>query len=116
MRACACDRHDALCHGDACDVERAADSLHRARIDPKLFCNDAHTRPPRSRQGLADSFFECWGNWRAPEAFTLTPGPRKPGADSFLNHRPFELGKHAHHLEHGLAGGCRSVEPLLPEE
>jgi hypothetical protein len=31
----------------------------------------------------------------APEALTLTPGPRKP----LRNHRPLELGKHAHHLK-----------------
>src|SRR5262249_30810062 len=75
-----------------------------AGIDLELFGNDAHTRSSRLRQSLADSLFECRGNWGAPEAFTLTPGPRKPGTDSFLNHRPFELGKHAHHLKHRLTG------------
>src|SRR3989442_3396109 len=40
----------------------------------------------------------------APEAFTLTPGPRKTGTDSFRNHRPLELGKNAHHLKQRLAG------------
>jgi hypothetical protein len=38
--------------------ERAADPLHRAGIHAKPFGNDAHTGPPRSRQGLTDSFFE----------------------------------------------------------
>ena len=38
------------------------------------------------------------GQWAAPEAFALTPGPRKPGTDSFRNHGPLKLGKHAHHL------------------
>src|SRR5262249_44840278 len=98
--------------GDAWDGERAADSLHCAGIDSEPFGNDTHTGPPRSPQGLTDSFFECRGNWRASEAFTLTPGPRKPGADSFCNHRPFEFGKHAQHLKHRLAGGCRGVEAL----
>src|SRR5262245_20405493 len=100
-------------HGDACAVERAADPLHRAGIDSELFGNDAHTGPPRGRQGLTDSFFECWGNRRTPEAFTLISGSRKPGTDSFRNHRALELGKHAHHLKHRLPGGCRGVEPLL---
>ena len=34
--------------------ERAADPLHRARIDTELFGNDVHTWPSRGRQGL------CW--------------------------------------------------------
>src|SRR5262245_7501244 len=38
----------------------------------------------------------CRGDWRATKAFALTPGPRKAGTDSFLNHRPLELGtRHA---------------------
>jgi hypothetical protein len=101
---------------DAYAVERAADALHCPRIDSKLFRNDAHTGPPRSRQGLTDSFFECWGNWGPPEALSFTSGPRKPGTDSFCNHRPFEFGKHAQHLKHRLAGGCRGVEVLLAQE
>jgi hypothetical protein len=90
--------------------------LHCPRIDSKLFRNDAHTGPPRSRQGLTDSFFECEGNWGPPETLSFTSSPRKPGADSFCNHRPFEFGKHAQHLKHRLAGGCRGVEALLAQE
>jgi hypothetical protein len=97
--------HTNGCSGDACAVERAADALHRARIDPELFGNDAHTGPPRRRQGLTDSFFECRGNWRAPEAFTLTSGPRKAGTDSFRNHRTLKFGKNPHQLKHGLTDG-----------
>jgi hypothetical protein len=77
---------------DAYVVERAADPLHCPGIDSKPSRNDAHTGPPRSCQGFTDSFFECSGNWRASEAFTLTPGPRKAGTDSFRNHRPLEFG------------------------
>src|SRR5262245_10223597 len=64
------------CSGDACAVERAAYPLHCAGIDAELFGNDTHTGPPRSRQGLTDSFFECRGNWRAlPDRVTwLTIG------------------------------------------
>src|SRR5262249_62247875 len=90
---------------DADAVERAADALHCPRIDSKPFGNHAHTGPSRSRQGLTDSFFECGGNWGPPEALSFTSGPRKPGTDSFCNHRPFEFGKHAQHLKHRLAGG-----------
>jgi hypothetical protein len=45
-----------LYHGDACGGERAANPLHCLGIDPELFGNDAHTWPPRSRQGLTASF------------------------------------------------------------
>src|SRR5215472_14396460 len=89
---------------DAYAVERAADSLHCAGVNSKTFGNDADTRSPRSRQSLTDSFLECGGDWGTPKAFTLTPGPREASTDSFLNHRPLELGKHAHHLKHRLAG------------
>src|SRR5262245_31410069 len=50
------------------------------------------------------------------KAFTLTPGPREASTDPFLNHRPLELGKHAHHLKHRLPGGGGGVEPLLAQE
>ena len=46
----------------------------------------------------------------------LAPGPRKSGADAFLNHGALELGKHAHYLKHRLAGRRRDVESLLAQE
>jgi hypothetical protein len=51
-----------------------------------------------------------------PEPLTLTPGPRKPGTDSFHDHRPLEFGKNAQHLKHCLPGGRRRVEALLAQE
>jgi hypothetical protein len=56
------------------------------------------------------------GHRGAPEPFTFIPGPRKPGTDSFRNHRPLELGKNAHHLKQRLASGRRRVEALLAQE
>jgi hypothetical protein len=53
---------------------------------------------------------------RAAQALALALGPRKPGADSLLNHRPFELGKYAHHLEHRLACRRRGVEAVPMQE
>src|SRR5262249_12051995 len=86
-----------LRHGgdDAWSDERAADPLHCPWIDSEPFGNDAHTGPPRSRQGLTDSLFKRGGNWGAPEPLAFTPGPRKPGTDSFRNHRPLKFGEHA---------------------
>jgi hypothetical protein len=68
---------------------------------------------PVARSSAAILDRDIGGDWGTPKAFTLTPGPREASTDSFLDHRPLELGKHAHHLEHRLAGGCRGVEALL---
>ena len=42
--------------------------------------------------------------------------PPQAGAHPLLDHRPLELGEHAHHLEHGLAGRRRGVEALLVQK
>jgi hypothetical protein len=92
-----------LHHDGACAFERAADPLHCARIDTEAFRNDAHTWSPRNRRGLSDACF-CGGYRRPAQPLSFTPGPRKPGTDSFLHNGPLELGEHAHHLKHRLAG------------
>src|SRR5262249_33329191 len=97
-------------------LERAADPLHRARINSKLFGNDADTGPSRTRQSLTDSFFECGGDWRTPKALTPIPGPRQPSTDSFRNHCPLELGKHAHHLKHRLPRPGGGVQSLMTQK
>src|ERR1700730_9930632 len=103
--------------GCACVLERAADALHGRRINPKPGSNLAHALcAPRFIQGVTDSLFQRRGYPGAAQLFALTTGPRKPGADSFLNHRALELGKYAHHLEHGLAGRRGRVEALLMQE
>jgi hypothetical protein len=61
--------------GRAC-LERAADPLHRARINPKPLGDLAHAWPSRSRQSLPDSLFQLGGYPRTPQPFSLTPGPR----------------------------------------
>jgi hypothetical protein len=53
---------------------------------------------------------------RPTKTLPLAPGPRKPGADAFLNHGALELSKYAHHLKHRLACRRRGVEPLLARE
>jgi hypothetical protein len=50
---------------DAYALESAADPLHCPGIDSKPLGNDAHTGPPRSRQSLTDSLFQCQG-YRRP--------------------------------------------------
>jgi hypothetical protein len=61
---------------DRACLERAADPLHRARINPKLLGDLAHAWPSRSRQSLPDSLFQLGGYPRTPEPFSLTLGPR----------------------------------------
>ena len=98
-------------HGDACAVERAADGLHCRWIDAE----PPYARPPRSRQSLTDSFFQRRGYRRPTKPLPLAPGPRKSGADAFLNHGALDSAKYAHHLKHRLAGRRRGVEPPLQQ-
>jgi hypothetical protein len=54
-----------------------------------------------------------------PPAAELDPiglGPAQAGHDAFADHRAFELGEHAQHLEHGPSGRRRGVEALLMQE
>jgi hypothetical protein len=67
-----------------CLDERAANPLYRRRINAKLRSSFAHAQAALA--SLPDSLL------------SLFLGPPKPGADSFLDHRPLELGKDAHHL------------------
>src|SRR5215467_11009481 len=80
--------------------ERAADPLHRARINAKTLGDAAYTFTSALTfvQGRLDSLFEVSGYPRPTKSFSLILGPPKPGADSFCDHRPLKLGKHTHHL------------------
>ena len=51
--------------------ERAADPLHRGRIDPKLSRDPAHTRPPRLGQRRTDAALELGGYRRPPQAYLI---------------------------------------------
>jgi len=48
-----------------------------------------------------------------PSRFALSSGSRQASTDSFLDHRPLELGEDAHHLEQRLAAGGGRVDALL---
>ena len=80
--------------------------LMRCTVDGLTLNRSAMTRMP-GRPGVARASRICFSSAGAIERLTktlpLAPGPRKPGADAFLDHGALELGKHAHHLEHGLA-------------
>jgi hypothetical protein len=74
----------------------------------------------RSRQSVTDSLFRLGGHSGAPERFPALGaarlGPGNASAHPLDNHAALELGKHAHHLKHRLAGGRRGVDALLMQE
>lgn len=53
-----------------------------------------------------------WGAGTA-KADSLLSSPCQPSHDTLPDHGAFELGKDAHHLEHGFAGRRGGVEALL---
>jgi len=56
----------------------------------KAFRDLPHAGPARLAQRLRYAAFQLGWDLRPPKAFALTPGPRKPGADSFLDHAAFD--------------------------
>ena len=97
--------------------ERAvADPLHRRRIDTEPLGDLANAGAAGLGQRGPYGVFHPFGYRRPPQAFALTTGPRNPGADSFLNHRPLKLGENAHHLKHRLARRRGGVDALLVKE
>jgi hypothetical protein len=73
--------------------------------------------PPRRRQSLTDSPFSQGGHSGAPERLPALGaaclGSGNPSAHTLHDHAALELGKHAHHLKHRLAGRRRGVDALL---
>jgi hypothetical protein len=99
-------------------VERAANPLHRARINAKTlgYPTYSFTNALTLVQCGLDSLLKLGRYPRPTKSFALVLGPPKPGADSFCDHRPFKLGKHTQHLKHGFAGRCRGVQTLLMQK
>jgi len=58
-------------------------------------------------QGGLNVLLKLGGYPSPPKSFALILGPPKPGPDSFFDRCALELGKHAHHLKHGLAARRR---------
>jgi len=53
---------------------------------------------------------------RRPSFVPFALARANPGVDPFADNAALELGEDAEHLEHGLAGDGRRVEPLLAQE
>jgi hypothetical protein len=93
------------------------DPLNRSRRHAKPRGDLMKSWPPRSRQSVTDSLFHLGASAGAAEGFAALGaarlGPGNAGAHPLDNHAPLELGKHTHHLKHGLAGRRRGVDALL---
>src|SRR4051812_22570514 len=96
------------------DYSALAMRLDRAAADSELLGDLVKPRPTRRSQRVTDALFKlnvCTG---PPEGFpalgAVRLGPGDPSAHPFHDHRTFELGKHAHHLKHRLAGRRRGVD------
>src|SRR5262249_5961712 len=74
------------------------------------------THAQSTRQSSPDSRLFIFSQWGPTKPLSSILGPRKPGTDSFLDHRPLEFGKHAHHAEQRLAGRRSCVDALLMQE
>ena len=57
-------------------LESAADTLHRAGINPKLLSDLSHARPSGNRQSLPNALFQRWSYRRPTQTFPLALGPR----------------------------------------
>jgi len=92
------------------------DPLHSPSGHAELRCDLVEAWPPRSRQSVTDSLFHLGDCARPPEGFPALGaarlGPSNASAHALDNHTAFELGKHAHHLKHGLAGRRRGVDAI----
>jgi hypothetical protein len=93
------------------------DPLNRASSHAKLSGDLMETGASRSRQSVTDSLFDLGGRAGAAKGFAALGaarlGPGNASTHAFHDHAAFELGKHTHHLEHGLAGRRRGVDALL---
>lgn len=87
------------------------DTLHGTDTDAQL------TGDPLDALALtafgSDPGLDDLGRTRSPKGFALCPRTLESGTHPLANHGPLELGKHAAHLEHRLAGGGCGVDPLL---
>ena len=67
------------------------------------------------RQLRSDALDDIAFHRTTPKSLSLRSCPRKARFDTLDNHRPLELGKDAHHLEHRLARWGAGVETLRME-
>jgi len=63
-----------------------------------------------------DSLLKVGGYARSAKLLALVYGSPESSTDSFLDHRPLELGKYAHHLKHCFPARSSRVEALLMQK
>jgi hypothetical protein len=95
----------------------ASHPAHRADTHPEIASNPTDT-DPRSPRGDDRGHLVRIAIFKptAAELNAIRLGPAQTGHDALADHRAFELGKYAQHLEHGPAGWCRCIEALLVQE
>ena len=97
----------------AASTDAAANSLDtntelrrdRSQANSASLVGSADGRTPRG--------MDCRPTDRLAALGTLGLGPRHAGQHALADDRALELGKHAEHLKHRLAGRRRGVEALL---
>src|SRR5713101_697681 len=97
-----------------CGSHFPSDPVHRLVADTDEFGRLANAVPGRQRRAYGADFVV--GHLR-PSDRLAAPGALRPrlgdaSPDPLHDHGPLELGEHAEHLEHGLAGWRAGIEPL----
>jgi hypothetical protein len=88
--------------------------LHRAGADAE-FAGNLQDAIAFGAEPL-DAFFDCWLYARPTKHNAIRARPGETRVDPLLDDAALELGEHAQHLKHRLAGGGRGVETLLVQE
>jgi hypothetical protein len=86
------------------------DTLHGADADAQLAGDLLDALALTARR--SDSSLDYLGRTGSAEGLALSPRTLESGPNPLANHCPLELGEHATHLEHGLAGHGRGVDAL----
>jgi hypothetical protein len=93
----------------------SGDPLHGPDADA-MQPRELHNARPSGPQVLTDCRFLRRIDGGAAKGPALRLRSLQARLDAALDHRPFKLCEHAHHLEEGLPGWRCSVHPLLMEK
>ena len=92
------------------------DPLDRAAADSELLGDLVKPVTPRCSQSSTDAILKLGIDEGATAMLAVSLGSSNAGIHPLTDHCALELGEHAHHLKHRLAGRCRRVDSLLMQE
>jgi hypothetical protein len=95
---------------------RVCNALHRVDANTVRGRDHPHARAILPAQIGENRALDVGTDLGPTELLSFAPGSPKASADTFLDHRPLELGKHSHHLKQRLSGRCRSCRALAGAE